>query len=65
MNSIIITAPEQDNVTDENMYFRRADTNDVYAVLSQASYKSLRRKKLLDEYLQQRKDSGIILEIVK
>ena len=65
MKSIIITAPEQNNVTDGNMYFRRVHTNTIYAVLTQETYKSLRRRKLLDEYLQQRKDSGIIIEVVK
>ena len=65
MKQIIITAPEQDNVTDGNIYFRRVHTNTIYAVLSQETFKSLRRKKLLDEYLQQRKDSGIILEVIK
>ena len=65
MNKLFITAPEQRNATDPNIYFRRPESNDVYAVLSQASFKELRRKKALDEYLQQRRDSGIVLEIVK
>lgn len=51
------------DATDSNVYFRRPN-GECYAVLTPKSIRSLKRKKQLDAHLQERRDSGTVINIV-
>lgn len=50
--------------TDSRIYFRRS-SGEIYAVLAPDQVARLRRKKELEDFLTQQRDSGIVFEFVK
>jgi hypothetical protein len=49
--------------TDSRVFFRRPEDDTIYCVLSPLSIAKLRKHRELDNYLQQQRDSGIVIKI--
>ena len=64
MKQKVILDPIGPNETDSTVYFRRPN-GELYAVLSPEHHNQLKRKKQLEPYLQHRRESGIVLEIIR
>ncbi len=62
MSTVHTIADMRGGPTDDRTFFKRGDGS-IYAILSMSRVRTLRKRRLLDKFLQLQRQSGVVIQV--